>query len=158
MRQRQKRSVSQVLLELTLGAPAGHGERELGVYPPGFHSAGRQDLAEPHRWLWALKQNLPDKHPGLLLSEATGKAPSLISKPHPTQRFGELRRAPFHQTPSDWGFMPGGGAGVKEGASVGCGGASSKRGLCPGLHFPGWHWYGSVGLGADRDVGAPGQG
>ena len=83
----------------------------MGAYPPGLHSTGRWDFAEPRRCQQALKQNLPDKHPGSPLSEATGKAPGLISKPHPTQRFRDLRQHLPSQTPSDWGFMPGGGAG-----------------------------------------------
>lgn len=37
-----------------------------------------------------LKTDLTDKHPGSPLSEATGKALALVSKPHLTQQFGTL--------------------------------------------------------------------
>lgn len=75
------------------GCPSrAQGDGEKGAYPPGLHSAWRWDVAEPHRSPWALKQTLPDKHPGSPLSEATGKALALISKPHLTQQFGHLRQ------------------------------------------------------------------
>lgn len=75
-------SVSSAPRVLTVDTQAGH--KEVGAYHgDGLHSIGRWDFAEPHRCQGALKQKMPDKHPELPLSRVTGKAPGLISKPHP---------------------------------------------------------------------------
>ena len=115
------------------------GDGEKGAYPPGLHSAWMWDLAEPHRCPWALKQTLPDKHPGSPLSEATGKVLALISKPHLTQQFGHLRQLgclAAHTSPTRHP-VTGAGAGAQcEGR-----GHSSKRKMNLGLHPPQQDWY-----------------
>ena len=74
--------VYSALRVFTLGTQAGHEEvgaiMEVSPIPQG----GRA-FPEPPRCREALKQKMPDKHPGLPLSRATGKAQALISKPHP---------------------------------------------------------------------------
>lgn len=102
------------------GAPAGPGEMgRRALIPPGLLSAWRWDLAEPHRCPWALKQTLPDKHPGSPLSEATGKALALISKPHLTQQFGHLRQLgclAAHTSPARYPGTGAGAGGKREGS------------------------------------------
>lgn len=81
-----------------------------------------------------IRQQAPDKHPGAPLSRATGKAPGLISKPHPeptVQPSDSASLTPHSGTQAvSWEVGP-------AVAGVGQGGASSERARPLGFR-PGW--------------------